>query len=106
MGTPNSGGARLSPPVVIPGQGTCSESKFDHGKCRPRNQRFCGAAQAHWPHPRSAQVIGVGQRSCATLRPGHSSDPTTPPGIPKYTSGGPALGRGRASYISTVILGT
>lgn len=40
--------------VVIPGRGTCSESKFDHGKFQPRNQRFCGEAQAHWPHPHCA----------------------------------------------------
>lgn len=82
-----------NPPMVIPGQGTCSESKSDHGKFQPRNQRFCGEAQAHWPHPCCAQVTGVGQRCCATPRPsGHSPDPTTPPGIPKSASVGPTPG--------------
>lgn len=98
--THNTGGAReapmvavsSSPPMVIPGQGTCSESKFDHGKFWPRNQRFCGEAQAHWPHPCCVQATGVGQRWCATPRPsGHSPDPTASPGIPKYASMGPAL---------------
>lgn len=71
--THNTAGARevpmaavsLSPPMVIPGQGTCSESKFDRGKFQPRKQRFCGGAQARRPHPRCVQTTGAGQRCCA-----------------------------------------
>lgn len=97
----------LSPPMVIPGQGRTSESKFDRGTFQPRNQWFCGEAQAHWPHPRCAQATGVGQRWRATPGPsGHPPDPTAPPGIPKHASVGPTLGCWGAPCMTTLILGS
>lgn len=68
-----SHGCSFPKAVVIPGRGTCSESKFDHGRFQPRIQRFCGEAQAHWPHPHCAGDRSQTEMLCHPLWPHFSS---------------------------------